>query len=595
MNILSVRLGHDSGAALIRDGKVIADVAEERFSRIKADASFPVKSIEYCLFSAGISSREINVLVIPTLYFQEHFYAFFDFPEKFNVTTLSATRTKKQENKTLMSLFQSLEDNNEEYGFYVTEEVKRNRSARHEIGVPVLPQYQKPWKLSDNCEIYLVEHHLAHAASACYTSGWNNSKALCITMDGSGDNVSTAVWLFKNNKISCIKQWSGETSLGWFYALGTEAIGWRQSMDEWKVMGLAPFGHIQPGKLAGLHPVFKDGELQKSFDFGNFGRWNDHGANHYHNDRISRFIPIVDEIGMEDFASEVQRISEEQGMNLIEPWLDKVGTRDLLCAGGCFLNVKLNQKIWASGKLDKHWVYPNSGDGGLPVGGALMVWHHLNPLAEVKELDHLYKGPEFSNNEIKKILDDRLIKYSYHKNIEFKTAELLEKNYVIGWFQGRMEAGPRALGGRSIIMSPLKDENRDIINRKIKYRETFRPFCPSLLHDKADKYLVDSRNAEYMVISFETKENAKERIPAAVHVDQTVRPQMVKEKKNPRYYKLIKEFGDRTNEYVILNTSFNIKGEPIVCNPRDAIKCFYDTGMDALVLGNYLIEKRKTE
>lgn len=590
MNILSVRLGHDSGAALIQDGAVVADVAEERFTRVKVDASFPVKSITYCLEFGGISSEEIDILVIPSLTFQEHFFAFFNFPENFKVTTLGSTKSETKKTG-ITSLFQKSSSPELQIGFFETEEIKHGRPAKTVGGVPVLPVYQKPWKLSEDCQVFLVEHHMSHAASACYTSGWNDEKALCVTMDGCGDSISTAIWSFEDKKLSCLQQWTGESSLGWFYALGTEAIGWRQSMDEWKVMGLAPFGKPQPGKLKGLHPVFENGELKEPFDFGEFGRWNEHGANHYHNEKCKLFSSAVDELGMENFAAEVQRISEEQGMNLIEPWLKKLGTRNLLCAGGYFLNVKFNQKIWATGKLDKHWVYPNSGDGGLPVGAGLLVWHHTNPKEALKPLDNFYKGPGFTNDEIKTVLDDRLINYSYHENIEEKTAELLEKNYVIGWFQGRMEVGPRALGGRSIIMSPLREENRDIINKKIKYRETFRPFCPAMLHEHANEYLVSPRDAEYMVISFETKPGAKKRIPAAVHIDETARPQMVKRERHPRYYDMIKAFGDRTNEYVILNTSFNIKGEPIVCNPRDALKCFYDTGMDALVLGNFLIEK----
>jgi carbamoyltransferase len=278
-------------------------------------------------------------------------------------------------------------------------------------------------------------------------------------------------------------------------------------------------------------------------------------------------------------------------MNFILPRLEIHDCAKVACAGGFFLNVKLNQKLWYSGKLDKHWIYPNAGDPGLSVGAALMAFHSMNPKARVQQLDNLYKGPDFSHEQIKQVLDERRIKYAYHENIELIAAELLKKNYVLGWFQGRMEAGPRALGNRSILVSPLKQENRDLVNTRIKYRETFRPFCPSILSGYSSDYLVNPRDAYYMVISFDTNGRARQRIPAVVHVDGTVRPQTVRREVNPRYYDVIKAFGEITGEYAILNTSLNIRGEPIVCTPREAIKCLYDTGMDAMILGNFLVEK----
>jgi carbamoyltransferase len=244
--------------------------------------------------------------------------------------------------------------------------------------------------------------------------------------------------------------------------------------------------------------------------------------------------------------------------------------------------------------LDTQWIYPNPGDAGLAAGAALCAYYEHHPKQRHQLLADAYFGPEYSNDEIRQILDHRGLKYEYVDDPSAAAAKVLSENRIIGWFQGRMESGPRALGNRSILMSPLRSENKDIINRCVKYREAFRPFCPSMLHEKSGDYLVNSRDERFMVTSFAVREEKKDRIPAVVHVDGTARPQMVKRQSNQRYYDLIKAFGDITGEYVILNTSFNVKGEPIVCNPREAIRCFFDTGLDVLILGNYMITKPRT-
>ena len=276
---------------------------------------------------------------------------------------------------------------------------------------------------------------------------------------------------------------------------------------------------------------------------------------------------------------------------IILPLLKRLDTRTLCCAGGCFLNVKFNQKLWYKGVLDSQWIYPNPGDAGLAVGAALNAFYSCRPHEPSQKLLSLYFGPEFANNDIEQILRDRGLKYQYIENIAEETAKHLAKNHVVGWFQGRMESGPRALGNRSILMSPLQAENKDIINSKIKFRENFRPFCPSIIYEKAHDYFDGAREELFMVTSFNVNPDKRNIIPAVVHVDGTARPQMVKRHINERYYDLIMEFGKLTGEYVILNTSFNVKGEPIVCSPVDAIKCFYSTGMDVLILGNFIIKK----
>lgn len=563
MKILGIRYGHSAAAALIIDGEIVANVMEERFTRIKNDGSFPEKAITWCLEYAGISSEDLDFIAFPNLEVPLPAFSFFQQKEHYTIEYFVPKRAIKLE-----TLF--------------VEQVQRK-------GIPRLPVYIKPWQIKPNCRFVCVEHHLGHAASAYYTSGFEG-ESLIFTLDGRGDNVSTAIWKGHENEIENLRRWDGSSSLAWFYSAVTEALNWRHGSDEWKVMGLAPYGSVQPGILNDLHPVFKKGELKHGFPFGEADRWPDHGTNHYHFEAASLIKKKVDEFGRETIAAETQRIAEEQLFDLVLPWIEKSGIRQVAFAGGFFLNVKANQKLWYTGELEKQWVYPDPGDSGLPVGVALFVYHNSND-QEPKRLSTLYHGPEFADEEIEIILKDRGIRYTKPESIESSTADLLADGKIVGWFQGRMEAGPRALGNRSILMNPCDPNAKDIINEKVKFREPFRPFCPSMLHESKDDYLVNARDEFFMVTSFDAKEEKKEQIPAVIHVDGTARPQMVTKQMNPRYYTLIQELAKRTGHPVVLNTSFNVKGEPIVSHPREAIKCFYDNGLDVLVLGSFLITK----
>lgn len=564
-HILGIQTGHDAAAALIVDGKIVADAAEERFTRVKNDCSFPLNAIAFCLNYAGIKSEELDAIALPHAYLPPSVRLFFDIPRNGLPTIKSRLK------QTILQ--------------YAPISKKTDT---------VLPLYQRPLKLSPKCKIVLVGHHKAHAGSAYYTSGLYDERALVVTMDGIGDSSSITIWKGQVNKLEHLKSWGGEASLGWFYSNCTEALGWRHGSDEWKTMGLAPYGKTHPGALDGFHPVFKSGGLVKPHKYVNGGAWLDHSAYHYHFDDAYALEKIAKRLGREDFAAEAQRVFQTQVNEIILPWLKKLDTRHLCAAGGAFLNVKANQEIWYSGELDTQWIYPNPGDAGLAAGAALCVYFENHPKHKHQLLSDVYFGPEFSNSEIKRTLDERGLEYEYTDNPSLTAAEYLADNKIIGWFQGRMESGPRALGSRSILMSPLKEENKDIINRCVKYREAFRPFCPSMLYEKSTDYLYNSRDERFMVTSFTVREEKRNKIPAVVHVDGTARPQMVRKESNPRYYELIKAFGDKTGEYVILNTSFNVKGEPIVCNPREAIRCFFDTGLDVLILGNYKIVKPRS-
>jgi len=437
----------------------------------------------------------------------------------------------------------------------------------------------------------LSGHHRAHAASAYYTSGLNDKESLVVTMDGAGDDVTCALWKAQGTSLELLQSFGRSASLGWFYSNCTEALGWRHGSGEWKVMGLAPYGAPRPGLLDGFYPQFKDGKLVREHEYEQFGRWNDHGANHYHGKDAEALSRVLENVSREDFAAEAQRVVEEQAFNLLMPWIDKIGAGNVCCAGGFFLNVKFNQKLWYTGKLKQQWIYPDCGDSGLPAGAALDAYFSARPEAEIQKISNMYLGPVFLSAEIEQTLVDRALSYRKSENPAKEAARYLAENKVVGWFQGRMEAGPRALGNRSILMSPLDPQNKDLINAKIKYRERFRPFCPSMLYECRDDYLIRARDEEFMVTSFDVVEEKRDKIPAVVHQDATARPQLVRKEVNPLYHQLIKEFAQLTGEGVILNTSFNVRGEPIVCTPREAIRCFYDTGMDILVLGNFILQK----
>ncbi|MBN1167435.1 MAG: hypothetical protein JXA44_09955 [Methanospirillaceae archaeon] len=562
--VLGIRHGHDAAASLVINGQIVADVAEERLTRKKNDGSFPENAIRYCLKSAGITSRDLDAVVVPTASISETVRTFFPGG---TIPGIEKRGLKRRLRNSINSYISTIEEKIE------------------------LPVYYETFPVTKECKLIPVHHHLAHASSAYYTSGLFNQKTLVVVMDGIGDGCSTSLWCGERNHLTLLSTLDSTSSLAWFYAAATEALGWRHGSDEWKTMGLAPYGTPRAGALHGYYPEFQDGNVMVRHNFGEPGRFPDHGCNHYHLTDATPLQKKVEELGREHFAAEVQRVVEEQAGKLIYPWLKKIQTRNLCCAGGFFLNVKFNQKVWYSGNVDIHWVYPNPGDAGLAAGAALYGYFSHNSEKPSEKLTSMYLGPSYDNEDIRRIIDERKLRYTYHEDITDITAGMLADNKIIAWFQGRMESGPRALGNRSILMSPLKAENKDIINACVKYREAFRPFTPSMIHEVSDTYLLDAREESFMVTSFTVKEGIKERIPAVVHVDNTARPQMVKRESNPKYYDLIKKFGDITGEYVLLNTSFNIKGEPIICNPREAIRCFFDTGLDALVLGDYLLTK----
>lgn len=562
MKILGVHIGHDSSASLIIDGKIVADVAEERFTRLKHYSGLPRQAVDYCLKSQGITMDNIDVIAIPKKNGAPHLNFLFDFP--------AGKKRKKSKRGQLLEIY--------------------NNITNRQIEKP--PLYIKSFKVADHTAIIHIEHHLAHAAAAYYTNPLNE-KQLIVTMDGAGDNVSIGLWRGENNKITLLKKFGTDASIGWFYSNVTEALGWWHGDGEGKTMGLAPYGNYSTvkGKLDKYYPKFSAGDIIEPHEFGRSTYWNEFSSNQFHFDDAYKIKKLIEKYGKEDISAEAQRVLEEQSFNIILPWLAKENTRNLTCAGGVFLNVKLNQKLWETGEINNHHIFPNAGDSGLAVGAALAAYFKLNPHEKIHVLDHLYLGPEYTDKEIEEILKLRNLNYSRVEEIEKFAAQKLAENKIVAWFQGRMESGPRALGNRSILMSANNAKNKDIINARVKFRESFRPFCPSILWEKKEEYLEKPRDEFYMITSFTCPENKRAKVPAVVHADYTLRPQTVKKESNKKYWSLIKEFGDLTGEYLLLNTSMNIMGEPVINNPREAIRCFYDNGLDYLIMGNFVLSK----
>lgn len=563
MKVLGVHIGHDSSAALVIDGKIVADVAEERFMRIKHYSGLPVHSIDYCLKTADLSIEDIDVIAVP---------AIGSVPELNFLFDLKGSKKERFTSQRRMLEF-----------------------AKRILNKPAAkpPLYIKTFPLSNRTEIVHVEHHLAHAASAYYTSGVKD-RQLIVTMDGAGDGYSICIWKAENGKIYPLKKFPVSASLGWFYSNVTEALGWWHGDGEGKTMGLAPYGdHTKvKGFLDKYYPKFQNGDIVEQHNFDRVYFWNQSGALQFHFDEAYEIKNLIEKYGREHIAAEAQRILEEQTFEIIFPWLNKENTKNLSCAGGVFLNVKLNQRIWESGKVERQHIYPNAGDSGLAVGAALYVYYNNNNNAEIFKIKDLYLGPEYTEEEIEAVLKLRNLQYRKIENIEKFAAEQLANDKIIAWFQGRMESGPRALGNRSILMSANKSENKDIINARVKFREAFRPFCPSLLSEKKADYLENARDEDFMITSFTCKSEKRSKVPAVVHADGTLRPQTVKRDVNEKYWNLIDEFGKITGEYLILNTSLNIMGEPIIKHPREAIRCFYDNGLDFLIMENFVLSKK---
>lgn len=445
--------------------------------------------------------------------------------------------------------------------------------------------------------IHRYHHHDCHSVSAYYASGFED--ALVVTVDNSGDGVSTQISEGRKGKLNTIARFSRPNSYGIFYSIITQYCGFVRDSDEYKLMGLAPYGDNAEFSFDWLLD-FREGELKLNTDYIISVPSK---APSTHRDEMIFNQKFLDKMGMprrlpkseyvqfyKNVAASAQTHLEKTMLKMLKYFVEKTGLRKICLGGGVALNCVMNQKIMNADFTESLFVQPASSDAGISLGAAWLAGLDKG-VAPVRTKD-TFLGNAYSNEQIKTTLEGCNLKYIEANNPAATAADLIAKNKVIGWFQDRMEYGPRALGNRSILANPAVAEMKDIVNKKVKFRDSFRPFCPSVLQEDAQKYFIGKQAiSPYMTITYDVRKEMQAVIPAVTHVDGTARIQTVNELQNPLYYSLLKELKEKTGHGVVLNTSFNLSHEPIVCTPRDAIASFYASGLDALVIGKFVIEK----
>ena len=578
MRLLSYFHGIDPAAALVEDGRVIAYVEEERLLRNKhAPNIFPIRSIEACLKLGGVGLADVEGIVFgwdaPRYASGEMARFYEDVNARFPPD--AGTRRWQQRN----------------VGIFAPPSLRRtveSHIVKH-FGVP--PDQVPP--------LSFYPHHRTHAAAAFYLSPFD--EALVLTVDGSGDSDCTTIWHGKGATLEALHRIEIPHSLGWFYAAITEYLGFDAYDGEYKVMGLAAYGRENLALRAKLEQIVRPG--LRGFDYEVDPAYIHHGAHTYSDrftDALAELIGLPPRQGPrkiepihEDLAFEAQRLLEESVIRLVAHFARETGLKNLCVGGGVGHNVKMNSRLHRLDLVDRVWAVPIPSDSGLAIGAA--VGAYVDKTGQrPPPLEHLYLGPEWGDDDIENQLQQCGLAYHRPGDLGAAVADLLADGKVVGWFQGRMEGGPRALGGRSILADPRSVAARDRVNAAIKFREYWRPFCPSMTIEGAPRYLKKADAAPFMIVAFEATDLAREQAPAVVHVDGTVRVQTVDAKTAPRYHAMISAFERKTGVPVVLNTSFNVKGEAIVCTPRDAIRCFSATGLDALAIGAFIVEKPRT-
>lgn len=573
---------HDAAAAVLKDGKLIAAAQEERFTRKKHDQNFPSNAIAYCLREAGCTISEVDQL------------AFYDKP--------------------FLKFERLLET-------YLTYAPKGLASAWK--GIPVWIK-DKLW-ISDHIRTMLgfeghllyPEHHQSHAASAFFPSPFK--EAAILTMDGVGEWTTSSIQYGNGHLLKGVAEQHFPHSLGLLYSAFTYFTGFRVNSGEYKLMGLAPYGEPRYTDtiLNHLIDLKEDGSFRMNQRYFNYSAGltmtNALFGELFGGPARKPESPITQR--EMDLAASIQRVTEDIVLKTAAFAKAETGSRNLCLAGGVALNCVANGKLHASGLFDEIWVQPSSGDAGGAVGAALFAWHQYNDKPRVvKEgrdfMAGSYLGPEWSDTEILAFLTEKNIPYQKVEDEQLykQTAQYIAGEQVVGWFQGRMEFGPRALGNRSILGDPRSENMQKTLNVKIKFRESFRPFAPSILAEHVSEYFEFQGVSPYMLMVAPVHRQHRERVdanvpgfdklyqkrsslPAITHVDNSARIQTVHKETNPVYHKLISAFHELTGVPVLINTSFNVRGEPIVCSPEDAYRCFMRTNMDVLVLGSYILLK----
>ena len=585
---------HDSAAAIIVDGKIIAAAQEERFSRKKHDSSYPFNAVEFVLKEAKLKLSEVNYIAFyekPFLKFERLLETYVAFaPKGFKSFSMSMPLWLREKLFQKKVIFNELKNHDE--------------------------------KFNDMDKIYFSEHHFSHAASAFYPSPFNDASIL--TLDGVGEWATTTMAKGNGNKLEIVKEIHFPHSIGLLYSAFTYYTGFKVNSGEYKVMGLAPYGDpiFKNLILDNLIDIKNDGTFRLNMDFFNYAT----GLT-MTNEKFSKLFgkpvrnskkDLLTQFHM-DVAASIQLVTEEIVLKLAKSIAVENESKNLCMAGGVALNCVANGKIHKEEIFENIWIQPAAGDAGGALGAALALWHkELKKERLITKKDNMkgsYLGPSYNNDEIqskltklgavyKKLTEEDLLKV---------TAEELSKEKTIGWFQGKMEFGPRALGGRSIIADPRSEKMQKKLNLKVKFRESFRPFAPSVLREDLQNWFDLNCDSPYMLLVADINKNIKKEmnekekklfgidklnvkrseIPAVTHVDYSARIQTVHEDTNPKYYNLIKAFKSLTKCPVLVNTSFNVRGEPIVCSVEDAYKCFMGTDLDVLVCGDFILYKEK--
>ncbi len=583
---------HDSAAAIIVDGKIIAAAQEERFTRIKHDSSYPYNAVEFVLKFAKLKLSEVDHIV----FYEKPFLKF----ERLLETYVAfAPRGFKQFTKSMPTWL-------------------REKLFQKNMLMKLLNEHDHNFK--DEKKIYFSEHHLSHAASAFFPSPFN--EAIVLTADGVGEWATTTVAIGAGKDLSIKKEIHFPHSLGLLYSAFTYYTGFKVNSGEYKLMGLAPYGEPKYIDLIknNLIDIKKDGSFKLAQEFFDYATGLKMTSNKF--DKLFKQSPRdskkekLTQFHM-DVAASIQKVTEEVMIKMATSLREEFNIKNLCLAGGVALNCVANGKILEKKIFDNIWIQPAAGDAGGSLGAALALWYlELKQERKISNNDMRgsYLGPSFSQKEIENELKNLNANFEVLGENELieKTAESLSLGDAIGWFQGRMEFGPRALGGRSILGDPRSPSMQKNLNLKVKYRESFRPFAPSVLREDIDKWFKLNVDSPYMLLVAEVLENKKIQmtneekklfgieklnikrsdIPAVTHVDYSARIQTVHEETNPLYYSLIKKFKEKTNCPVLINTSFNVRGEPIVNTPKDAFNCFMGTEMDKLVIGNCFLSKK---
>ena len=584
---------HDSAAAILVDGKIIAAAQEERFTRKKHDSNYPYNAVEFVLKFAKLKLSEIDHIV----FYEKPFLKF----ERLLETYVAfAPRGFKQFTKSMPSWL-------------------REKLFQKNMLFKFLQEHDK--KFVDEKKIFFSEHHLSHAASAFFPSPFED--AIILTADGVGEWATTTVAIGNREDLSIKKEIHFPHSLGLLYSAFTFYTGFKVNSGEYKLMGLAPYGEPQYVDLIkdNLIDIKQDGSFkleQEFFDYatglkmtsGKFDKLFNQKPRDSKKEKLTQFHM--------DIAASIQKVTEEVMIKMATSLRTEFNIKNLCLAGGVALNCVANGKILEKKIFDNIWIQPAAGDAGGSLGAALALWHlELKQERKISNNDMKgsYLGPNFSQNEIENELKTLNANFELleEKELINKTAEALKNGDAVGWFQGRMEFGPRALGGRSILGDPRSPTMQKNLNLKVKFRESFRPFAPSVLREDVDKWFNINQDSPYMLLVAEVLEDKKIKmsdeekklfgidklnikrsdIPAVTHVDYSARIQTVHNETNPKYYSLIKKFKEMTNCPVLINTSFNVRGEPIVNTPSDAFNCFMGTEMDKLVIGNCFLDKKK--